>query len=93
MYKLDFKGTVKDVEGNEFDIASSLAIILQHSRVGDSIKFNSWAIKLVVDGRLTIDKADIGTLKSFIEETDTVINLMKANILERIENKQEVKDV
>lgn len=91
MYKIDFKGKVQDVAEEEFEIAPALAIVLQRATTGDPMKFNAWATQVIVNEELTMDKADVNTLKDFIIGTSTLINLLKATILERLENKEEVK--
>lgn len=91
MFKVDFKHKVQDAEGNDYDVAPALALVLQHAREGDPVKFNEWAAHLLVKGELTLDKSDTDTLKDFIFRTPMLINLIKAKALECIGNKQDVE--
>lgn len=66
-----------------------LANALATSNVGKPAKMISWAIRLINDGEIDIDKADAKFLIEFIERHQGLSNLAKDQLIERIEKVQE----
>lgn len=63
----------------------TLANALALSTQGDSRKMIGWAMNLVNDGELDIDKHEIMYLGNFIEMNPTLTNLAKSQLLERFD--------
>jgi hypothetical protein len=66
-------------------LANALAV----SNVGKPAKMVSWAVRLINDGEIEIDKADAKFLINFIEQHPGITNLAKDQLIEQIEKVQE----
>jgi len=69
----------------------TLANMLAMSTVGNPAKMITWAVNLTNDGEIEVDKADLKFLKGFIEQNPAATNLVKSQLLERIEKLEEAK--
>lgn len=74
-----------DETGKEILMNIVLANQLVQSNVGDAVKFYGWALKLAEGKELDLDKSDKSTLKSFIDLSDKLTILAKAQLLEVFE--------
>ena len=62
-----------------------LANVLAMSTIGKPAKMITWAVNLTNDGEIEVDKYDVKFLSEFIENSPALTNLVKAQLLERIE--------
>lgn len=81
---LDFK--LKDLDGTvtETTAGKLLANILAGSSEGDALKLFHWATKLWAGEELDLDPSDTTTLIEFVKKQQTMNNLAKAQILEKL---------
>lgn len=63
----------------------TLANALALSTQGDPRKMINWALSLVNDGEIEVDKHDLIYLKNFIEIDATLTNLAKNQLLDRLD--------
>ena len=62
-----------------------LADILAMSTQGKPAKMIAWAVNLINDGEIDIDKTDLRFLEGLVESTNLITNLAKAQLLEEFE--------
>ena len=82
--KLDFNFPLVDLDGKEIEgtnIGKILAQQLVQSTKGDAVKFFELALDLQKGKVVDMDTSDQTTIKDFIKNLDTVVNLAKAQIL------------
>lgn len=72
----------KEIENN--NIGKLVAELLAQSTKGNCLKFWDWAIKLNSGKGLDLDPSDAQTFKSFIENSENLVVLAKAQILSLI---------
>ncbi|HZX21314.1 MAG TPA: hypothetical protein VFF25_02870 [Clostridia bacterium] len=63
-----------------------LANILAMSTIGKPAKMITWAVNLTNDGEIEVDKSDLRFLTELIENSQNIVNLAKAQLLEEIDN-------
>jgi hypothetical protein len=63
----------------------TLANMLAMATVGNPAKMMTWAVNLTNDGKIDVDKSDLKFIKNFIEQHLGVSNLVKSQLLDRIE--------
>lgn len=63
----------------------TLANMLAAATVGKPAKMMTWAVNLTNDGEIEVDKTDLKFISGFIEQHQGVSNLLKAQLLDRIE--------
>jgi len=86
MKKLDFNFNLKYLDGSEIQEGAAnriLANLIVGQTKGDSLKLYTWSIELYNNGVLNLDKSDLQTLKTIIEETLTLTVLAKAQLLDQ----------
>lgn len=83
--KLDLNHNYKNLDGNDLpdgNIGQQVAKILCGTTPGiEPIKAFDWALQLNKEGFLEIDRADLKNLTKFIESTEALTNLAKAQLL------------
>jgi len=79
---------IKDLDGKPLDAANApatlgkmLASVLASSNQGKAIKMLDWALALHGGEVIELDNEDYGTLRSFVEDSTTMTNLAKGQIL------------
>lgn len=81
---IDFNIPLKDLEGNDIpqsNMGKILANTLVTNSSGDALKFWDWALKLHNGALLILDNSDKNTLKTFIEQNESLTILSKAQLL------------
>lgn len=76
--------TLKGEPTNE-KLSDILADILAMSSTAKPAKMITWAVNLVNDGEIEVDKSDIQIITELVENNMRIVNLAKAQILEEIE--------
>jgi len=87
MKKLDFNFNLKNLDGSEIQDGAAnriLASFIVGQTKGDSLKLFNWGLELYKSGVLELDKADLLTLKTMIDDIETLTVLAKAQLLEEI---------
>lgn len=87
---MDFNVSLKGLDGQEVldekgqpvKVGKLLASQLAFANKGDALKMFGWAQKLYAGEPLNLDKSDAQTLKTFIESSDSLTVLSKAQMLE-----------
>lgn len=72
-------------EPMEEKLSDVLANMLATSNKGKPAKMIAWAVKLVNEGEIDIDKSDAKFLLDFIEHNELYTNLPKAQLMEELE--------
>lgn len=85
--KLNLNNQLLDLKGFPLPIKldDTLANMLAMSNVGRPAKMVTWAVNLTNEGEIEVDKTDLKFLKNFIEQHPTATNLVKSQLLDRIE--------
>lgn len=85
--KLNLDQQLLDLTGRPLPIKLDdvLANMLAMSTAGKPAKMITWAVNLTNEGEIEVDKADLKFLTSFIEQHPGASNLVKAQLLDRIE--------
>lgn len=65
-------------------MSDTLANLLAMSNVGKPAKMIAWAVNLINDGEIEIDKSDAILISDLIENSSNITNLAKAQLLEEI---------
>ncbi|HYE82189.1 MAG TPA: hypothetical protein VEG39_08485 [Clostridia bacterium] len=88
---LNLDNQIIDLKGSPLPVKLSdiLANMLAMSTTGSPAKMITWAVNLTNDGEIEVDKADLKFLKNFIEQHPGATNLVKSQLLERIEKLEE----
>ena len=96
--KLDLNKPILDLEGNPIKngnevltIGKQIASALVGSNKGEALKFYDWAVKLYKGEALEVDKSDLKKITEFVETNEQFTNLLKAQALELLDIKEEVK--
>lgn len=91
--KLNLDKQFLDLKGNPLPdrMDEALANALATSNVGKPARMISWAISLINDGEIDIDKSDVKFLMEFVERHPGLTNLAKGQLLERIEKMEEAQ--
>jgi len=66
-------------------LSDILADILAMSTTGKPAKMIAWAVNLVNNGEIEVDKSDVKFISELIEKSQSVINLAKAQLLDELE--------
>jgi hypothetical protein len=74
----------------ETSLARFLANALISSQKGDAIKYLDWAISLNGKGEIQVDDSDFSSLRTFVLENQMYTNLVKAQILRRMDSQREL---
>jgi hypothetical protein len=81
------------VRSEAITLGKLLAGQLANHNQGDPLKLSSWAMKLYNGKPIMIpDKSDLDTLKTFIKTSQQLTNLMKAQMLEAIDEAEEAEE-
>jgi hypothetical protein len=86
MKKLDFNFILKNLDGTEIQDGAAnriLASFIVGQTKGDALKLHYWGLELYKSGVLELDKADILSLKTIINDTEMLTALAKAQLLEQ----------
>ena len=91
--KLNLDKQFLDLTGSPLPIKLDdiLANMLAMSTIGPPAKMITWAVNLTNDGEIEVDKSDLKFLKNFIEQHPGATNLVKSQLLERIEKLEEAQ--
>lgn len=89
--KLNLDKQFDDLKGYPLSIKMDdvLANMLATATVGKPAKMITWAVNLTNDGEIEVDKSDVKFLIDFIEQHPAATNLLKSQLLERIEKLEE----
>lgn len=94
--KVNFNVPVLNLDGkpiNEGLEPANLGKVLGNTLVmvsqGDVLKFYGWAMKMNNGDVVDLDKSDQETLKKFVTENQNLTILVKAQILELLEKKEQ----
>lgn len=89
--KLDFNQVVIGIDGKEIiedgkpvKLAPLLANLFAQANSQEPAKFIDWAVKLMGDGKIEVDKSDSEKIKNFVSAHNGLSNLGKCRILEII---------
>ena len=94
MKKIDLNIPMTDLSGAEVKEAK-LGQILGNQLVGgskgDALKFYDWAVKLYKGDSISVDDSDFNKIKDFVNESEMLTIIAKAQILKQLEKAEEVK--
>lgn len=81
---LNFK--FKGLDGNELDQNAGilLANLLSNSNTKTPVKFWEWAVKFHKGGQLELTTDDLKLLNDFVNDSESLTALAKAQIIERL---------
>lgn len=89
--ELDLNRAVVGIDGKEIiedgkpvKLAPLLANLFAQANSPEPAKFIDWAVKLMGDGKIEVDKSDSEKIKSFVSAHSGLSNLGKYRILEII---------
>jgi len=91
--KLNLDNQFLDLKGYPLNdkMDEVLANALASSNVGKPSKMISWAVSLINDGEIDIDKADAKFLIDFIEKHPGITNLAKDQLITEIDKLENVR--
>lgn len=97
--KIDLNKPLKALNGeiikNDKDepvmIGQTIAGVMVMQTKGDILKYFGWATQLYQGKAVEMDKSDINVLRGFIENSDNMTILLKAQALEIIEKAEKLK--
>ena len=84
MIKINLSNPVIDLDGKaveELTLGKLLGNQLAGSNKGEALKYYDWAVALYKGLEITTDKTDAKKIKEFVETTETLTNLVKAQII------------
>lgn len=88
--KLDLNKPFLQLDGTEFPdkptLGKNLSNILVSGTKEDALKFYDWAVKLHKGEPIDVDKSDLKKIREFVENHETMIILMKAQVLNIIDS-------
>jgi len=89
--KLNLDKNLLDLSGNPIEgkMSDVLANMLAMSTEGEPARVMAWAVNLINNGEIDIEKKDKEFLISSVKRSRNVINLAKAQIIEEIEKLSE----
>jgi hypothetical protein len=89
--KLNLDNQFVDLTGVPLPVKmdDTLANMLAMATIGPPAKMITWAVNLTNEGEIEVDKTDVKFLKGFIEQHPGASNLVKAQLLDRIDRVQE----
>ena len=70
----------------ELTLGAILAPVIAQQTKGDALKLFSWAMSIYKNEDLILDKSDQNTLKDFINSNENMTILVKAQLLEILNN-------
>lgn len=70
--------------GNQ-TMGESLANILVGGVKGEALKFYDWAVALNKNGKISVDESDFKKIYSFVEESEFISVLLKAQLLRQLD--------
>lgn len=70
-----------------------LANALATSNIGKPAKMMAWAVRLINEGEIEIDKSDSKFLIEFIENNRSIVNLAKDQLIEEIEKLKDTQPI
>ena len=86
--KINLNKQLKDLSGKEMEGANMGQLLSQilasASTKENAVKMYYWATKLYAGEELDLDPTDTGVLKSFVESSEQLTVLAKAQILEEL---------
>ena len=84
MIKIDLNVKLKGLDGNDIPgeiIGKNIANVLVSENKGDALKYYDWAVKLYKGEPINVDRADFDKIKAFINDSDRIAILLKAQAL------------
>ena len=89
--KLNLDKNILSLKGEPMPdkLSDVLADVLAMSTTGKPAKMMAWAVGLVNEGDMEVDKADIKFLSEFIENSPALRNIVKTQLLDEIEKLKE----
>lgn len=83
---LDLSGAPqKDGSGQEIILGKVLANMLASQPKGNALKFYDWAKKMFAGDPINIDRSDCKVLREFIDNSEQLTILAKAQLIEILE--------
>ena len=85
--KLNLDKNIVNLKGEPIPekLSDVLANTLALSTSGKPAKMIAWAVGLVNNGEIDVDKTDLQFIAEIVERSQNIVNLAKAQILEEIE--------
>ena len=86
--KLNLNFSLLDLEGKEIETANAGKVIANQlcaSNKGDALKCYDWGRQLYKGESIEVDRSDLNGIREFVVTTETISNLAKAQILEKID--------
>lgn len=86
--KLDLNFALKGLDGKEIGDSNAGKLVgntLVAGTKGDALKYYDWGRKLYAGEALEIDRSDLDKIKTFIQESEAMTILAKAQIIEAID--------
>lgn len=89
--KLNLDKNIIDLKGNPLPdkLSDILANVLALSSVGPPAKMMAWAVNLINEGEINVDKDDIRFLTDHIRNHHGLTNLVKHQLLEEFDRLKE----
>ncbi len=84
MVKINLSQKVVDLDGKSVEdltLGKLLGNQLAGSNKGEALKYYDWAVQLYKGGDIEVDKVDAKKIKEFVETTESLTNLVKAQII------------
>ncbi len=80
---IDLSGKeISDQDGSPLSVGRMLATTMVNQSKGDAMKFYDWAKRLYANEPINLDRSDVKTITTFVEGSETLTVLAKAQLLE-----------
>ena len=92
--KINLNKPFNGLDGKQIEnlmLGKILANHLASANKGDAVKMIDWAMKLYNGKELDLDKSDIKTMTEFVEKSEAINNICKAQILDELYKKESKK--
>ena len=87
---VDLSGTIiKNGNDDNVTMGKLLAQTLVNQAKGDALKFHGWAVDMYNCKPLNLDRSDVKVLREFVENSETMTVLAKAQIFELLDKGKE----
>lgn len=89
MIEINLSSHALDINGNvlnkDITMGESLANVLVGGTKGEALKFYDWAISLAKTGKITVDEHDFKKIKLFVEESENIFIILKAQLIRKLD--------
>lgn len=96
MYELNFSLPYNNLNGEAFFVEEKKQMLneiignaLVSTNKGEALKFYDWAVRLHKGDVILVDKSDLKKIRDFIEDSETMFILCKAQLLKIIDEAKE----